>query len=304
MELEKESILEFFESFLLAEKRASINTCKAYLKDIGLFFDFLDKHSKMLEECSRSDIENFLKFEVKRSVSSRSVARRLAALKTFSKFLSRKLGVMLPVTGIDQPRWAKPLPKYLSEKEIKAIFDVAKNDVSAKGIRNLAILSLLYSLGLRVSELTSLKISQLRLGEGFVSVVGKGEKERTVPITGEIKDLLDEYISNARQALLGQCQSQDFNSLFFSCSRKGARTLTRQAVSVIFQNLAGAAGIEKKVSPHVMRHSIATHLLGRGADLRTLQTFLGHENIATVQIYTHVDVGRLRSAYDKKHPRS
>ncbi|MCK4499536.1 tyrosine-type recombinase/integrase, partial [Candidatus Babeliales bacterium] len=268
-------LLEHFESYLLAEKRCSVNTAQAYHSDLRRFFVYLKKNKKNIKTCVRTDIEAFLRSETEqKEIGSRTVARRLATIKTFAVFLKRKHSISLPVAGVEQPRWGKPLPRCLSEQEISDLFKHAKNDTTAKGIRNWTIVIMLYSLGLRVTELVELKTNQVQLDEGFIRVIGKGDKERTLPLTSEVLNVLKHYLDKVRIKLLKKWSgpSGSCKHLFFSCSKGIVKPLTRQTISALFQKLAKAVGIIQKVSPHVMRHSVATHLLGRGADLRTLQT--------------------------------
>ena len=292
-------LLETFALFLMSEKRASLNTVSAYRRDILYFFDFIKKKRQTLKSCSEKIIEKFLQGEAIRGVGARSVARRVASLRVFAQFLKSTRQINLPIKEIASPRWNKPLPKCLSEQEVEKILETAKKDESPKGQRDFTILWLLYSLGLRVSELLGIRVDQVRLDSGFINVTGKGDKERCIPISET--NVLMKYISEAREALLGGLNSAD---LFFSVRNGRTAKITRQAIRAIFSKLTKRAGINKSVSPHLLRHSIATHLLGRGADLRMLQSFLGHGSIATVQTYTHVETSRLRSSYDDRHPRA
>ena len=283
----------------MSEKRASLNTVSAYRRDILYFFDFLKKKRQTLKSCSAKFIEKFLQGEAIRGVGARSVARRVASLRVFAQFLKSTRQINLPLKEIASPRWNKPLPKCLSEQEVEKILATAKKDESPRGQRDFTILWLLYSLGLRVSELLGIRVDQVRLDSGFINVTGKGDKERCIPISDA--KVLEAYISETREHLLSGLNSVQ---LFFSVRNGSVTKITRQAIRAIFSKLAKRAGINKSVSPHLLRHSIATHLLGRGADLRMLQSFLGHGSIATVQTYTHVETSRLRKAYDSKHPRS
>lgn len=294
--MNNDELVESFVTFLLAEKRASRNTAEAYANDTRRFIAFLADNHHTIERCTYRIIELFLQQE-SGAASPRTAARRLATLKSLSLFLKRYHHCALPLEQVVSPRWGKALPGCLGEQEIARLLKTASEAKGPKGMRNWAMLTLLYSLGLRVSELITLKLEQLKLDEGFITVIGKGDKERCIPLACEAREVVKIYLEHARPKLVKS------ESPYLFASSRGI-PMTRQTIRALFSGLAIRAGIKRQVSPHLLRHSIATHLLERGADLRLLQTFLGHASIATVQTYTHVETSRLRRAYNEKHPRS
>ncbi len=274
------------------------NSIEAYSADITFFLAFIKTQGKRhLNSVDVSLIHAFLEHCQQKSISNRSNARRISALKTFFSFLARQNIVKRnPFAIIDLPKSGRTLPKALSLEEVKRLLTPPLK-VSPYTRRDSAMLFLLYSTGLRVSELIRLPLSACNLSAGFVRVLGKGNKERLVPFGEQAKEKIEFYLETARPLILKGKQS---NYLFVT--RQGS-CMTRLRFWQIIRKTALAAGIEKNISPHMLRHSFATHLLSHGADLRSVQLMLGHADIATTQIYTHIDQERLKSIHKKFHPR-
>ncbi|UWN51425.1 Tyrosine recombinase XerD [Alcanivorax sp. ALC70] len=248
-----------------------------------------------LARCQRLDVLEYLADRV--GVSARSVARQLSAMKSFFRWMKREGRLQEdPTLNVDRPRTGRPLPKTLSEADVEALLAAPDLD-DALGLRDRAMLEVLYACGLRVSELVGLTLSQVNPRQGLVRVVGKGDKERLVPLGEEALYWLERYLRDSRPALLGA----DREVLF--PSRRGTR-MTRQTFWHRIKQLAVRAGVQKSLSPHTLRHAFATHLLNHGADLRVVQLLLGHSDLSTTQIYTHVAQHRLREVYERHHPRS
>jgi integrase/recombinase XerD len=287
-----------FLHYLISERRLAENTIKAYSADIISFLSFLKIHRKNdLQEVESEVIQAFLEQARKRQISHRSNARRISALKTFFSFLAAEGHVAHnPFVAIDLPRSGHTLPKALTVDEVTRLLVIP---VAAPPLvqRNYAMLFLLYSTGLRVSELVQLPIAGCNLTACFVRIVGKGNKERLIPFGIPAKECLETYLQKARPNILKGKRS---NTLFITSRGKA---MTRLRFWQILNDIAIAAGIKKNISPHMLRHSFATHLLVHGADLRSVQMMLGHSDIATTQIYTRIDQDRLKSIHKKFHPR-
>ena len=283
---------------MIAERRLAENTVQAYSADILFFLSFLQ--AREIVDCTEIDreiIHAFLEQARKRQISHRSNARRISALKTFFSFLAAAGHVSCnPFTDVDLPRSGRTLPKALTMDEVTQLLTPPPL-ASPLTLRNAAMLCLLYSTGLRVSELVGLPIAGCNLTSCFVRVVGKGDKERLVPFGVQAKEGLESYLKRGRPLILKGKRS---NSMFVT-SR--GRAMTRLRFWQILGDMAVAAGIKKKISPHMLRHSFATHLLVHGADLRAVQMMLGHSDIATTQIYTQIDQDRLKEIHKKFHPR-
>lgn len=291
-------LFESFLRYLISERRLAENTVKAYSSDISSFFSYLKTRGKKdLAETDNETILGFLDQARKRQISHRSNARRISALKTFFAFLATEGHIdHNPLSSIDLPRAGRTLPKALSLDEVTKLL-VPPSVSTPLILRNYAMLCLLYSTGLRVTELVRLPISGCNLTSCFVRVIGKGDKERIIPFGLVAKEHLEAYIQKSRQLILKEKRS----NFLFVTSR--GRAMTRLRFWQILEEIAVSAGITKKISPHMLRHSFATHLLANGADLRTVQMMLGHSDIATTQIYTQIDQDRLKSIHKKFHPR-
>lgn len=286
--------------FLFAERRFAENSIAAYDNDITLFLIHLTALGhKKLEAVDIALIHGFLEVcRVTRKASVSTNSRRVSALKSFFEFLyGERLVPANPFSAVDLPRKDRLLPKALTEKEIESLLsEPAMRKPLA--MRDHAMLMLLYASGLRVSELVRLPLSCCNCQAGFVRILGKGNKERLVPFGGATADAITGYMENFRPLILKGKRS---NFLFIT--GRGSH-MSRLRFWQILRKKAAAAGIEKNISPHMLRHSFATHLLGNGADLRAVQMMLGHADIATTQIYTHIDQDRLKKIHDRFHPRS
>lgn len=296
----KEQIEQFF-TYLLTEKRVSRNTFAAYRTDIIQFSHFLEKKQITFSECSLQELKEFLHALKKENMSATSMARKISALKQFYSFANQRWNMDNHAEQLIFPKIEKKLPHYLSEPEVEKLLQGSHQDSSPIGIRNKVMLYLLYVTGLRITELTQLLTSSILWDSGFLQVEGKGGKQRMVPLPEAMRMLLKEYLEKFHPTL---SHSRKTDYLFPILYAGTIRPITRQAFWGILKQLCSKAGLSKSISPHQLRHSLATHLLKRGADLRSLQMLLGHENLSTVQIYTHVETSHLRKIYDKKHPRS
>ena len=285
--------------YLISERRLSENSIEAYSADITLFLEFIiSKNKRSLHSIDIAVIHDFLETcKILKNVSNRTNARRISVLKSFFGFLLREQHVTCnPFAVIDLPRSGRSLPKALSLAEIETLLKPSnKENPIAK--RDNTMLVLLYSTGLRVSELVSLPLSACNMGAGFIRVIGKGNKERLIPFGQQAKEKIEHYVKTARPYILKNKRS---NYLFVT--NRGT-CMTRLRFWQIVKKSTLAAGIDKKISPHMLRHSFATHLLSHGADLRAVQMMLGHADISTTQIYTHVDQDRLKNIHKKFHPR-
>lgn len=295
-----EQTIKEFEGFLKLEKGLSRNSVEAYLTDLGKLSLFLEEEGSGLgpDALEQEHLQAFLVWINEQKLSARSQARILSGVKAFYRFLLLDDQIESdPTALLESPKLGRKLPEVISVEEIDAILSMI--DLSkAEGRRNRAMLEVLFSCGLRVTELVGLKLSNLYRAEGFIRVIGKGDKERFVPISARALKEIDLYLPN-RNAL--EIQSGQEDILFLN--RRG-RMLSREMIFMVLRDLAKAAGIKKKVSPHTFRHSFATELVKRGADLRAVQEMLGHESITTTEIYTHLDREYLRSEIISHHPRS
>ncbi|MBI5560218.1 MAG: site-specific tyrosine recombinase XerD [Deltaproteobacteria bacterium] len=283
---------------LTIERGLSENTRGSYGRDLAGYLDYLKRLKRNPHGASPSDISGFL-FELKeRGLSVRSYTRTLIAIRGFYKYLVKK-GIMesTPCSYVDIPSFAKKLPDYLSLKEVEGLLE--SSDIKTKkGLRDKTMLEVLYATGLRASELVNLNLNDLNLQAGFLRAFGKGSKERFVPLGGEALRWLKRYMDESRPIILKGRQSKH---LFVTARGK---KMTRQNFWSLVKNHARKAGIDKtRVKPHILRHSFATHLLDGGADLRAVQEMLGHSDISTTQVYTHVAAERLKKLHGKYHPR-
>lgn len=290
--------LEAFLEMLLTERGAAANTLAAYRRDLADFADFIARRGVSLKNASSADIQAYLKFMDDLGLKATTQARRLSALRQlFSYLLTEDIRRDDPSLNIDSPRAGRRLPKYLSEAEVDCLLAAAEGE-SAEEKRLHALLQLLYATGLRVSELVTLPYPALRDEDRFLLVHGKGGKERLVPVNRTSKQALDEYL-----ALRSSFCPDGAHSKWLFPSRSEEGHLTRQRLGQLLKDLAIRSGIDPaKVSPHVLRHAFASHLLANGADLRSLQKMLGHADISTTQIYTHVLQKRLMEIVATHHP--
>lgn len=290
--------LDQFLAWLVAEKGLSPNTRSAYAADLGRYLDFLDAHQRHApDSVESSDIAAFLAKERERGLAPRSRARLLSAIRMFHKFLLiERHATLNPVTVIEAPRTLKKLPSFLSDAEVEALLAATAGE-RPEDIRDRAMLELLYATGLRVSELVNLKKRELNLEVGYLMTVGKGNKERLVPVGEAARERVGDYLERVRSRQDPEGQQEQ---LFLS--RLG-EAMTRQAFWNIIKKRAKLAGVRASISPHTLRHSFATHLLSNGADLRSVQMMLGHADLSTTQIYTHVTQERLKQLHRQLHPR-
>jgi len=295
------SYIKGFKAYLQLERSLSENSVQAYIHDIEKFCQYLELSQIALrpEQVELSDLQFFIKWITELGLTSRSQARIISGLRVFYKYLLIENVVSNDPTGLlDAPKVGRKLPAILSVEEIDSILSVI--DLStAEGKRNKAMLETLYGCGLRVSELINLKISNLFFKEGFIKIIGKGDKERLIPIGSVAEREILFYLDSIRPHIPLKHGQEDM--LFLS--RRGAK-LSRVMIFTIIKALVTKAGIKKIISPHTFRHSFATHLIEGGADLRAVQEMLGHESITTTEIYTHLDREYLRSTIVQYHPRS
>ena len=296
---EMEGHLDAFVAFLRAERGLSGRTVDAYAADLSVYFD--DLRARGLADpvkASGEDVQAHLVQLGRRGLGRRSQARHLAAIRGFHRFLvAERVATKDPTEDLDTPRAARRLPVFLTLEEVEALL-AAPDTRSPAGIRDAAMLETLYATGLRVSELVGLGINDVQLNAGYLVAKGKGSKERVVPVGRQAVDRVQAYLAGPRQQLLRQRQSK----ALFVTPRGGP--FTRMGFWKLLRRYALKAGIQKPISPHKLRHSFATHLVERGADLRAVQAMLGHADLATTQIYTHVNAQRLRNVYDAHHPRT
>jgi integrase/recombinase XerD len=299
------SILNNFESYLLTQKRVSSHTYIAYKKDLDQYTQFLEQKNVSGDSATTEVIKNFLEFLTESHLTPRTIARKISSLKAFYAWAKEKLEWDNVMINISFPKLEKRLPSYISEEDVEKLLIAAAQDASDLGVRNKIMLAVLYAGGLRVSELVSLRISDIQFETGFVKVTGKRGKERMVPLPIPLFPLLKGYLEGARKRLMSKSGKMYESDFLFPVLYGGKiKSITRQSFWIIIKSLWEGAGLKRSVSPHRLRHSLATHLLQKGADLRSLQLLLGHENISTVQVYTHLENEHLRNVYDKKHPRA
>ena len=292
-----EDILDQFRLYLKAEKTLSDNSVESYGRDLAKFLLFLTAEKVPWAKAREADLVRFIHGQSQSGLSARSLARLISALKAFYKFLivdgqAKKN----PTLHLSSPKAWFSLPKFLTVKEVRALLRQPDPD-DLHGVRDQAMLEVMYAAGLRVSELVGLRIDDVHLKDDFVLCRGKGGKERIVPIGGAAVQAVRKYLEEGRPRLL----KSPTDALFLT---RRSKPFTRQGFWKMLRKHARSAHLSAKVSPHVLRHSFATHLLEGGADLRSVQLMLGHSQITTTQIYTHVSRERLRKVYDKFHPRA
>ena len=293
----KELITTFLD-YLSVERGLSSNTIVSYRKDLEFYIDFLTRrHIDNLSKITKNDITNFMLAQKDKGISTNSVVRRLAAIRMFHRFLAReKILKNDPSDLIDSPKLWKKIPDTLSLNEVNAL--LAQPDVRNKqGLRDKAILETLYATGMRVSEAVNLKVDSVNLDIGFLRCIGKGNKERIIPLGTKAISSIKKYLEASRPHLLKKKESE-----FLFLNRFGKK-ISRQSLWKLVKKYANQARIKKPMRPHILRHSFATHLLERGADLRSVQEMLGHSNISTTQIYTHINKDRLKTIHRMFHPR-
>ena len=295
--MKQDPVIERFLDNLWAERGLSDNSLQSYRHDLLQLQNRLASRGKILKSATREDILAVLAAEVRQGKSPRSVSRYLSAYRQFYRWLVREGSISSdPVALIESPKTGRGLPKALTEEQVESLLAAPDMDTGL-GKRDRAMLELMYATGLRVSELVGLELSNLNLNQGVVRVMGKGQKERLVPIGDEAHECLQVYLSSGRPELLKGAQT---DSVFVTTRKAG---MTRQAFWYMVRRYAVQSGIAKKLSPHMLRHSFATHLLNHGADLRVVQLLLGHSDLSTTQIYTHIAREGLKRMHETHHPR-
>ncbi|MBQ0008957.1 MAG: tyrosine recombinase [Firmicutes bacterium] len=279
---------DLYFQYLRVEKGVSNETIKNYAYDLKHFFSTLDKHST--EDFLPTDIQDFVRIQSKEMLSVPTILRRISSTKNFYLFLEKEHIIDAQIRKFEKPKGAKRLPTSISIEEVEALLE-APDTSKAEGLRDRALLEVMYSSGLRVSELLNLKIMQINFEKGIIKIVGKGSKERKVPIGDYALEYLNKYIEGPRRKNPGR------NSEYAFLNRYGM-PVSRQYFFLQVKKYALMAGIKQEISPHTLRHCFATHMLENGAELRAVQEMLGHTNIATTQIYTNISSKRILSAYD------
>ena len=290
-------VLKIFLDYLSVEKGLSQNTVHAYAQDLKKYFLFFKKEKILWGKAKEEDIVKFIHQQSRSGLSARSLARLISSLKAFYRFLVLDGSLKKdPTVNLSSPKFWFSLPKFLGIDEVETLLNQPETR-NRYGIRDKAMLELMYATGLRVSELITLKLVNLNLGDGFLLCRGKGGKERIVPLGKSAAAAVHRYLERGRIKFL-----KKENEYLFLTTR--GKPFTRQGFWKLLKGYGMKAGLDLKISPHILRHSFATHLLERGADLRSVQLMLGHSQITTTQIYTHVSRSRLRKVYDKFHPRA
>lgn len=288
-------LIEDYINYVYIEKKLSDNTKAAYLSDLLSFDEYLN--NKMINKVTSKDIVSYIDNLTDLKEADKTIARKIVSIRTFFDFLMKEKRINVnPCEKIESPKLRKSLPKTLNFEEINKLLDLKPK--TALEYRNRAMIELMYATGLRVSELVNLEINDINVKDNYVRVFGKGKKERIVPMAEITTNILNEYLSVYRDSLL---KGYLTDKVFISSYGKG---ITRQAFFKILKKIAKEQGIEKDFSPHTLRHSFATHLLEYGADLRSIGEMLGHENIKTTQIYTHLSNNKKRKDYEDYHPRN
>ena len=291
-------MIDTYLGYLRDVRRMSPNTIESYARDLAALAAFAEKKGRAVESLERRDLEAFARGLMAGGLSPRSVARTIACVRGYYKFLlAEKTIASDPAEDFRAPRAWPALPKYLALDEVDKL--LAQPDPSTpRGLRDKALIELLYATGLRVTELLSLKPGDIALDAGYLTCIGKGDKQRIVPLGHAAADWIRRYLAEARPALI-----KGRKSAWLFVNAKGGGRLSRVGFWKLLKEYGIKAGVSRGLSPHVLRHSFATHLLERGADLRAIQMMLGHADLSTTQIYTHVLEARLRAVYDKFHPR-
>ena len=292
--------LDEYLSHLRYERRLADHTLESYARDLAELGRYAAGHERSIESLTRGELEAFIRTLMGQGRSPRSVARLVAAVRGFFRFLTVHGHIPdNPAVDLEPPRAWAVLPKFLSPEDVDRLLG-APDVTSPRGLRDRALIEVLYATGLRVSELVALRPQDLHLDAGYLVTMGKGHKQRLVPIGDEAAAWVTRYLVEGRPRLLGRRNSPRL----FVNARGGGPGITRVGFWKILKGYGKQLGIARQISPHVLRHSFATHLLERGADLRAIQAMLGHSDLSTTQIYTHILDARLRTLYDKFHPRA
>jgi len=290
--------IDAFLDHLRVARRLAVNSVDSYARDLGLLAQFAEGLSRPLHRLTLEDLEAFVRHLVASAYAPRSVARIVSAVRGFYQFLvlERRL-TSSPAVDLESPRAWRTLPKTLTHEEVERLIQTP-DTTTPRGLRDRALIELLYATGLRVSELVQLRVRDVDLEAGYLVCYGKGSKQRQVPFGREAHRWVERYLRESRPMLL---KARTSPRLFTNA--RGGGALTRMGFWKILKGYGRAAGVTRALTPHVLRHSFATHLLDRGADLRAIQAMLGHADLSTTQIYTHVHEERLRTLYDRFHPR-
>jgi integrase/recombinase XerD len=303
-----ENVVQSFQDHLTIERGLSANSISAYRRDLNKFSHFLAEKSLDFEKLSEAEIVEFEIWLKSSNLSVTSINRNISALKSFYKYLAQEFSILNPVSGVASSKVPRRLPKALTIKEITALIEATKREGDPISLRDHAIIELLYGTGARVSEIVGIDINDFAQGEvegnpiTTLKLRGKGSKERIVPLGSFAKSALDEYLVRIRPNLLIKSKSARVETALF-LNQRGSR-LSRQSAWQMISDSADATGLTGKVSPHVFRHSYATHLLDGGADIRVVQELLGHASVTTTQIYTLITIDKVREAYATAHPRA
>jgi integrase/recombinase XerD len=291
------SAIERFVDAVWMERGLSRNTLAAYRTDLTSLARRIGESGTAIEDATRGDLLDYIAWRVESGARPRSTARQLSSFRRFFRYLLRE-GVRKddPTAQIEMPKIGRPLPKSLSEVEVEALLE-APDTSDCLGHRDRTMLEVLYATGLRVTELVNLQLNQINLNQGVIRVVGKGDRERLIPLGEESLEWIEQFIRGPRAEILLDRQSD-----FLFPTRRGDH-MTRQAFWHLIKRYAGKAKVDKRLSPHTLRHAFATHLLNHGADLRVVQMLLGHSDLSTTQIYTHVARERLKDLHSRHHPR-
>jgi integrase/recombinase XerD len=294
-----------FEQYLMTEKRVASNTVQAYQSDLEQSIDFFKKKGCLtFHDVTVDIVKDFLyHLRMTMKISARSSSRKLSSLKSFAKYLQKYHGMEDFTFNVAFPKLEKKLPKFLTQDQVMQLFAAAQKDTTPSGVRNHVMISLAYICGVRVSELIELTRTNVNFDDRLIHITGKGGKQRIIPLPEPLAIMLEDYLQTS-QPYLVKNMTIDTDYLFPILYADKIKPMTRQAFWIILKDVVRVAELPEMVSPHVLRHSVATHLLKKGANLRLLQMALGHEHLETVQVYTHVEVSHLRKLYDTKHPRA
>jgi len=297
-------LISRFLEMMSAERAASENTLAAYQRDLEDWAHHLKSMGRDLDTAGTGSLEAVLAKWAEQGLAPSTAARKLSAMKQFCRFLqTENIRKDNPAHSLRGPKQGRPLPKTLSHDDIDKLFAQIESDRSVKGLRMLAMMEILYAGGLRVSELVSLKVSAMKRRDNCLMIKGKGGKERLVPLTQAAKEAVEIWVSHRKETLPKNALAKDRADIFLFPSAGKTGHVTRERFAQMLKGVARAAGLDaSKISPHILRHAFATHLLEGGADLRSVQTLLGHADISTTQIYTHVLDARMRELVESQHP--
>jgi integrase/recombinase XerD len=301
--MELSSAISSFLTHVKVEKGLAVNTYTAYKRDLAKFEEFAKKRKLELAKITRNELVDFLAALYRLKLESRTVARHLVTLRNFFRYaLVQEVISEDPAANLESPKIRKSLPGYLRLEEVERLLEQPDSSTPL-GARDRAMLEVLYSTGLRVSELTGLKVADVDTKIGCVRCIGKGDKERVVPVGRKALGIVERYLRDGRPELVRSARAAGSSVAFLFVNRRGSK-ISRVGVWKILSNYGKQAGLRTALTPHMLRHSFATHLLERGADLRSVQLMLGHADISTTQIYTHVVEERLKQVYKAHHPRA